>query len=193
MARPFLALGHKLLAAAATLLALTAGAGAAAVFPRTTTTTPTQDTYVANGDFECGLAPWVVQVPDTEANYSIAAPGHASSSSFQVQFAPPARSPEKGVSARIISPPVRVVPGVPYRLTFWTWFNNPQAGFIGVQFNNLAYYTIDATDHGWGGDFTLNTVDYTPTNDTVTIKFEFLFNPVPSLDRIDYITFAPVQ
>ncbi|KAI1162008.1 hypothetical protein F5B18DRAFT_662741 [Nemania serpens] len=192
MARLSLALGHKLLAAA-TLLALAAGAGASVALPRATTTTPTQDTYVANGDFECGLTPWVVQVPDTAANYTLAAPGHGSSTSFQVRFAPPARSAQFGVSARIISAPVRVIPNVPYRLTFWTYFDNQQAGFVGVQFNNVARYTIDATDHGWGGDFTLNTVDYTPTNDTVTIKFEFLFNPVASLDRIDSITFAPVQ
>jgi hypothetical protein len=98
------------------------------------------------------------------------------------------------VSARIISAPVHVTPNVPYRLTFWTYFDNRQAGFIGVMFNDQAYYTIDATDHGWGGDFTLNTVNYTPTTDTVTVKFEFLFggaNGASSLDRVDSVTFAP--
>ncbi|KAI1113994.1 hypothetical protein F5Y14DRAFT_194105 [Nemania sp. NC0429] len=187
MARLSLTLGNKLLVA---ILALAAGAGASAVLPPRTT--PTQDTYVANGDFECGLTPWVVQVPDAAASYSVAAPGHGSSNSFQVRFAPPARSPQLGVSARIVSAPVRVVPGTPYRLTFWTYFDNQQAGFVGVQFNDVARYTIDAGDHGWGGDFTLNTVDYTPTTDTVTIKFEFLFGSTASLDRIDTVTFAPV-
>ncbi len=86
-----------------------------------------------------------------------------------------------------------MVPNAPYQLTFWTYFDNRNAGFIGVMFNNVAYYTIDATDHGFGGDFTLNTVNYTPTNNTVTIKFEFLFGSVTSLDRIDSVTFAPVQ
>ncbi|KAI0435902.1 hypothetical protein F4803DRAFT_544043 [Xylaria telfairii] len=162
----------------------------------TRTTTPTQDYFVPNGDFECGLTPWIVQVPDSAITYSVAGPGYASSNSFQVKFTPPSARTESGVSARIISAPVRVVPNVPYQLSFWTYFDNAKAGFIGVQFNNVPKYTIDATDHGYGGNFTLNTVNYTPTNDTVAIKFEYLFggsSGVASLDRIDRITFAPVQ
>ncbi|KAI0405322.1 hypothetical protein F4802DRAFT_597450 [Xylaria palmicola] len=160
------------------------------------TTTPTQDYFVPNGDFECGLTPWIVQVPDSAISYLVGAPGYTSSNSFQVRFTPPSSSTQSGVSARIISSPVRVVPNVPYQLTFWTYFDNARAGFIGVQLNDVPVYTIDATDHGWGGSFTLNTVNYTPTSDTVTIKFEYLFggaNGVASLDRIDHIVFAPSQ
>ncbi|KAH8158044.1 hypothetical protein CIB48_g10196 [Xylaria polymorpha] len=162
----------------------------------TRTTTPTQDYFVPNGDFECGLTPWIVQVPDSAITYSVTAPGYASSNSFQVKFTPPSARTESGVSARIISAPVRVVPNVLHQLSFWTYFDNAKAGFIGVQFNNVPQYTIDATDHGYGGNFTLNTVNYTPINDTVTIKFEYLFggsSGVASLDRIDRITFSPLQ
>ncbi|KAI1741254.1 hypothetical protein F4680DRAFT_72413 [Xylaria scruposa] len=195
--------GCKLLAAAAFLI-LGASAGcnnkyctrseASALSLRTTT--PTQDYFVPSGDFECGLTPWTVQVPDSAITNFIGAPGHTSSNSFQVRFTPPSGRTESGVSARIISAPVRVIPNTPYQLTFWTYFDNVKAGFIGVQFNNNPVYTIDATDHGYGGNFTLNTVNYTPKNDTVTIKFEYLFggaSAVASLDRIDSVTFAPVQ
>ncbi|KAI0539597.1 hypothetical protein GGR58DRAFT_500038 [Xylaria digitata] len=154
--------------------------------------TPAQDYFVPNGDFECGLTPWVVEIPDAAASYFVATPGHTSGNSFQVRFTPPTRGKELGVSARVISTPVRVVPNVLYRLTFWTYFDNQYAGFIGVKFNDVAWYTVDATDHGWGGNFTLNTVDYTPTSETVAVKFECLFGSIASLDRIDGVTFAPV-
>ncbi|KAI8630807.1 hypothetical protein F5Y19DRAFT_34333 [Xylariaceae sp. FL1651] len=162
--------------------------------PTTSTcSTPVQPNVIPNGGFECGLAPWTVQVPDPAASYFIGAPGYLSSNSFQVQFTPPARTPELGVSARIISAPVSVQPNVPYQLTFWTYFDNLDAGFIGVMFNDVPYYTIDAGDHG-SGAFTLNTVNYTPTNATVTVKFEFLYTPtVAALDRIDSVTFAPIN
>jgi hypothetical protein len=141
----------------------------------------------------------VVQVPDGAVTWAVATPGFSSSTShsFQAHFVPPSTNTEFGVSARIISAPVAVTPNVPYTLTFWTNFDNQYAGFIGVMFNDVAYYTIDATDHGWGGStFTLNTVAYTPTTSTVTIKFEFLFggsSGVNSLDRIDGVTFAPAS
>ncbi|TGJ87839.1 hypothetical protein E0Z10_g913 [Xylaria hypoxylon] len=202
-----LSFGRKLLAAAM-LLAFTVSAGCngdkcyraetstlskVTATARSTSSTLTQDYFVPNGDFECGLTPWTVEVPDAAASYFLGAPGHTTSNSFQVRFTPPTRGTQFGVSARIISAPVRVVPNVAYRLNFWTYFDNQNAGFIGVKFNGVARYTIDATDHGWGGDFTSNTVDYTPTNETVTITFEYLFVSTASLDRIDSVVFAPVQ
>lgn len=174
--------------------------------PTTTTTTttttktttsnscpiPTQPHAIQNGDFECGLAPWTVQVPDPAASYLIGSPGHTSPNSFQVRFTPPTGGKDLGVSARIISAPVQVTPNVPYRLTFWTYFDNGDAGFVGVMLNDVPVYTIDARDHGFGGGFTLNTVDYTPTSSAVTVKFEFLYNDVLSLDRIDGVSFVPL-
>jgi hypothetical protein len=147
---------------------------------------------VSNGDFESGLTSWTVQVPDAAATYFVGSPAHTGTKSFQVHFTPPSQGKELGVSARIISAPVAVQRNVPYKLTFWTYFDNASAGFIGVQLNGQPQYTIDATDHGWGGAFTLNTVNYTPTTDTVTITFEYLFGSINSLDRIDSVTFAPV-
>ncbi|KAJ8120117.1 hypothetical protein ONZ43_g3095 [Nemania bipapillata] len=146
---------------------------------------------ISNGDFECGFAPWTVQVPDPAANYYVGTPSYSGSYSFQVHFTPPAVSPQYGVSARIISAAATVQPNVPYVLNFWTWFDNGDAGFIGVMINDVAIYTIDARDHGYNGPFTNNTLTYTPTTSSVTLKFEFLFGNVASWDRIDDVTFVP--
>jgi hypothetical protein len=135
-----------------------------------------------------------VQIPDAAAGYSIIPLGHTGNNSFQMKFVPPSRGTELGASGRIISAPVTVEPNVPYQLTFWTSFDNGDAGFIGVMFNDVPQYTIDARDHGFGPNFfTVNTVDYTPSADTVTVKFEFLFGNVPSVDIIDTVTFAPLH
>ncbi|KAI1132602.1 hypothetical protein F5Y10DRAFT_292980 [Nemania abortiva] len=160
-----------------------------------TRTCPASTTYnvISNGDFECGYTSWTVQIPDAAANYYIATPGYTGNYSFQVHFTPPSISTEYGVSARIISDPAPVQPNVPYQLTFWTYFDNGDAGFIGVMINDVALYTIDARDHGYGGPFTLNTINYTPTTNTATIKFEFLFGSVASLDRIDSVTLEPLS
>ncbi|KAI1203377.1 hypothetical protein F5X97DRAFT_130500 [Nemania serpens] len=149
-----------------------------------------------NGDFECGLAPWFVEVPDQAIRFSVGAPGHTGNSSLQVNFTPPSGRTQSGISVRLISTPVRVVPNVAYRLSFWTWFDNAEAGYIDVTFNEVPVYVVNSTDHGYGGDFTPNTVEYIPTTDTVTIKFEYSFSANrlnPNIDRIDSITFEPVQ
>lgn len=88
------------------------------------------------------------------------------------------------------------MPNIAYRLSFWTWFDNAKAGYIDVLFNDMPIYVVNSTDHGYGGDFTPNAVDYIPTTDTAKITFEYsfsanLFNP--NIDRIDSITLEPVQ
>ncbi|KAI1116385.1 hypothetical protein F5Y14DRAFT_81096 [Nemania sp. NC0429] len=149
-----------------------------------------------NGDFECGIAPWTVIVPDQAITYSVGAPAHTGSNSLQVNFTPPSGRTQSGISVRLVSAPVRVVPNVAYQLTFWTWFDNAEAGYIDVTFNEVSVYVVNATDHGYGGDFRFNTIDYIPTTDTVIIKFEYSFSENllnPNIDRIDSITLEPVQ
>ncbi|KAJ2984429.1 hypothetical protein NUW58_g6062 [Xylaria curta] len=147
---------------------------------------------VSNGGFESGLAPWTVVVPDSGITYFVGAPAQAGSNSFQVRLTPSGGNTEFGVSARLISAPIAVQPNVPYKLSFWTNFDNADAGFIGVQINDVPKRTVDARDHGYGGNtFALTEVLYTPTTTSVTIKFEYLFGNHAGLDRIDSIVFAP--
>lgn len=147
-----------------------------------------------NGDFECGLPPWTVQVPDTSATYSITSPGNTGSNAFEVDLIAPPATPQLGVNARIISPALAVIPNTKYRLTFWANFNDLQCGFIGVQINDQPIFTVDATDHGAAsiGTWTVNSVDFTSATAAVTIKLEYLLGPALCHVKTDTISFVPV-
>lgn len=111
--------------------------------------------------------------------------------SFEVDFHGPAPRPELGVSARITSQSVPVTPGVSYLLEFYTFFDNLDAGFVGVMFNGVPVRTVDARDNGWGA-WHGNQLTWTPASGVTTaaITFEFLFvSTVSSVDKIDSIVF----
>jgi hypothetical protein len=147
-----------------------------------------------DGEFECGLGSWTAQIPDAAATASINS-GNAfiGNKAFQVVFNPPPQTPQLGVSARIVSKKITVIPGTTYLLQFYTFFDNLNAGFIGVQINDQSLYTVDAADKGFGF-YHLNEVVWQPAAGvkSATIKFEFLFGNGPhSVDRIDSIVFQP--
>jgi hypothetical protein len=164
--------------------------------PTCSTSTPPCPTptvgVVPNGDFECGIASWTPAVPDTAAAWKISSPGATGSSAFEADLLRAPETPELGVSVRVTSATVAVTPGVPYTLTFNSWFDDLLSGFIGVMVNDSPIYTVDATDKG-AGAWHLNTVSYTPTTSTVNIRFEFLYGAqhVPSVQKIDTVVFAP--
>jgi hypothetical protein len=143
---------------------------------------------VPNGDFECGLLDWTLQVPDSSARTSISVESHTWSYAFEVDLLQPAKTTELGVSARIISKPVPVEDGTGYELRFWTYFDGPDNGFIGVTINGGFGYAVDARDKGWGA-WHENIVNYKADSSTAIIKFEFLFGmAVKGIDRLDTIT-----
>ncbi|KAK3328108.1 hypothetical protein B0T19DRAFT_183022 [Cercophora scortea] len=159
----------------------------------TTSTAPACPTATppVNGDFECGgLAPWTLQVPDPSASGAVTQPGNTGSFAFEVDLHAAPANTELGVSARIISAPFAVVPNAAYTLTFWTFFDKIDNGFIGVMVNGQPIWTVDAGDLGFGA-FHKSTVPVTPTTSTVTLTFEFLFGSVSqAVDRIDSISFV---
>ncbi|KAH8666019.1 hypothetical protein BGZ60DRAFT_432182 [Tricladium varicosporioides] len=147
-----------------------------------------------DGEFECGLGSWTVQTPDSAATASVKS-GNAfiGDKAFEVVFSPPPKTPQLGVSTRLISKKLEVTPGTTYLLQFYTFFDNGDAGFIGLQINDQPLYTIDARDKGFG-HYNLNEVIWKPADGvkSATIKFEFLFGSGPlSVDRIDSIVFQP--
>ncbi|KAK3685306.1 hypothetical protein B0T22DRAFT_517330 [Podospora appendiculata] len=166
---------------------------ACACGPTCTTTTPACPTATppVNGDFECGgLAPWTLQVPDPSASGAVTSPGNTGAFAFEVDLHAAPATTELGVSARIISAPFAVVPGAAYTLTFWTFFDQVDNGFIGVMVNGQPIWTVDAGDLGFGA-FHKSTVPVTPTTASVTLTFEFLFGAVSqAVDRIDSISFV---
>ncbi|KAB5540336.1 hypothetical protein GE09DRAFT_1225788 [Coniochaeta sp. 2T2.1] len=165
--------------------------------PTTTPTppcpTPTSGNVIPNADFECGIACWIPEVPDSAATWKISSPGAAGSdSAFEADLLQYPATPELGVSVRVTSAEVAVTPGVEYRLTFNSWFDHIDSGFIGVMVNEAPIYTVDAADKG-AGDWHLNTVAYTPTTSTVRLRFEFLFGNqhAPGVQKVDSVVFAP--
>jgi hypothetical protein len=149
-----------------------------------------------DGEFECGLGSWTTEKPDPAATISIAtgkSTADIGEKAFQVSFSPPPQNAPLGVSARLISKQLTVVPGTAYYLQFFTFFDNTSAGFIGVMINDVPVYTIDASDKGAGFYFP-NDVVWTPAAGvrSAVIKFEFLFGNGPaSVDRIDSVVFQP--
>lgn len=148
-----------------------------------------------NGDFECGVGSWTVEVPDPAATAGVVeGGGFISGRVFEVDFHYPAVHTELGVSARVWSKLLPVTPGWTYKLTFYTWFSSGSEGFVGVRINEgAAGMTVDAQDHYPLGVYHANEVLWTvPAGvTTATVKFEFLFGAT-SVNRIDGITFQPV-
>ncbi|KAK3326096.1 hypothetical protein B0H66DRAFT_550069 [Apodospora peruviana] len=164
----------------------------------TTTTLPcptvTPGSLLPNGDFECGLAPWKTEVPDSSASAGVTTPGNTGTHSFEVVLSAPPATPQLGVSARVISATVPVEVGATYTLTFYTNFSDFGNGFIGVMANGSPIYTIDAGDNGAGvGFYSKNTVSYTASTSSVYFTFEFLFGTTSAgIDRIDTISLVKV-
>jgi hypothetical protein len=130
------------------------------------------------------------QIPDTSARAFIGAPGNTLSHAFEVDLVRASNHTELGVSARITSDPIPVTFGHNYTLRYWTFFNGPDNGFVGLMINNKPYKTTDARDLGWGA-FHFNEFNWTATAPAAEIRFEFLFGPAGSVDKIDTITFLP--
>ncbi|KAK7990163.1 hypothetical protein PG989_010478 [Apiospora arundinis] len=130
------------------------------------------------------------------SDFDSAADAHTGTHAFEVTlFATPATRPEQGVNARITSPQVAVARNVPYKLTFWLRFSDLRCGFVGVMVNDQPIWTVDATDHGAAsvGTWTLNQVDYTPTTDSVRVKFEYILGPALCNVRLDTVSLAPLH
>jgi hypothetical protein len=149
------------------------------------------------GDFECGIAPWTSQVPDPAATVIVSSPGFTGNEALEVDFNPPSVTTEENISARIISPPIPVTPGTEYLLNWYTWFNNLDAGFIGVIINDVSLWTVDARDHGdvaatWNDNQFSWTAGAGVTSATIQFEFDFIpsSDSINSVDKIDDITFT---
>ncbi|OHE96300.1 hypothetical protein CORC01_08372 [Colletotrichum orchidophilum] len=161
----------------------------------TPTPTPTPcaasgSSLVANGDFECGIAPWIVQNLDQFARAGVTSKfAHTGQHSFESRLLYDRSLQNPAVSVRLSSPVISVQPNVPYRLTFWSYFDNHAAGFIGIQFNGEPKRTLDAGDGAGWGVWKSFSVDYTPLTDKLDFTLEFLYGRVASVVRVDGIVF----
>ncbi|KAK1675820.1 hypothetical protein BDP55DRAFT_632002 [Colletotrichum godetiae] len=149
---------------------------------------------LTNSDFECGIAPWIVQNLDRYARVGVtSAASHTGTHAFESRLLYDRNSQDPVVSVRLSTPVFSVQPGVPYKLIFWSYFDNQAAGFIGIQFNGEPKRTLDAGDLGGWGVWKVFEVEYTPVTDKLDITLEFLYGRVASVVRVDGVEFGPLH
>ncbi|KAI3558762.1 hypothetical protein CABS03_11472 [Colletotrichum abscissum] len=152
---------------------------------------PSGPNLLTNGDFECGIGPWIVQNLDQNARVGVtSAASHTGTHSFESRLLYDRNSQDPVVSARLSTPVFSVQPGVPCKLRFWSYFDNQAAGFIGIQFNGEPKRTLDAGDAGGWGIWKVFEVEYTPVTDKLDITLEFLYGRVASVVRVDGVEFG---
>lgn len=111
-----------------------------------------------DGEFECGLGGWSQQVPDPgctagaistdgliPTNQGLGAFGQYAWQAISPTAPNPANQ-QQGVSARVISPALPVIPGKTYLLAFTAYFSARGIGFLGVKINDNPVMTRDPAD-----------------------------------------------
>ncbi|KAL8782584.1 MAG: hypothetical protein Q9213_005262 [Squamulea squamosa] len=160
----------------------------------TPTCTPTNNynEAVANGGFECGLAPWVA-VDQVNTKHAITSPGDNSAFAYEFDQVGP-KVPEADMNPSAVYQDIRLVNGIPYNLRFRTYFDKctQGEGFVGVMINRQPVYTVDACDKG-AGTFKDNLVQFTATADQTNLRFEFLTNENPAVFKIDNVSVMPLH
>ncbi|KAK1953680.1 hypothetical protein LY78DRAFT_664304 [Colletotrichum sublineola] len=156
----------------------------------TPTPCPAYGGLLANGDFECGISPWTVEVPDAGASTTITpSSSNSGGRSFEAKLLQDRPRQEPVLSVSASSNIFSVEPNVPCKLTFALWFDNMDAGFVGIKFNGAPVRTVDARDGAGWGVWKSVSIDYTPSSDRLQVKFEFLYGRVASVVRLDSVVF----
>lgn len=142
-----------------------------------------------NGDFECGsLYPWRALVTKG-TTYALTSPGFTGSFAFEVDQNAPLDG--VGIGEAILAQLFYITPGTQYVLTFDTFFNVANGGFIGVKFNGAPQYTVDAGDKPGPGVWNSNTISFTATTGQYLLEFEFLFGTSSVVAKIDNVVLSP--
>ena len=160
--------------------------------PKCTPSAPVNDA-VRNGDFECGLAPWVAE-DISGTKHSTGSPGDASKFAYQFNQVGPI-SPDKNTHPAAVSQDLVTVTNVPYNLKFRTYFDKctSQEGFVGVMINRQAVKTVDACDNPGAGVFKDNLIQFTASTDRTNLRFEFLIGENPATVKIDNVSVVPLH
>jgi hypothetical protein len=153
------------------------------------TCTPTPYEQFQNGDFECGsLYPWRALVTEG-TTYALTSPGSTGAFAFEVDQNAPLDS--VGIGEAILAQLFYITPGTQYVLTFDTFFNVGNGGFIGVKFNGAPKYTVDASDNLRPGVWNSNTISFTATTGQYFLEFEFMFGTSSVVAKIDNVILSP--
>ncbi|KAL8791025.1 MAG: hypothetical protein Q9195_006099, partial [Heterodermia aff. obscurata] len=157
------------------------------------TCTPKQsfNDAVINGDFECGLPPWVAQ-DIAGTSHAVTSPGDASNFAYEFDQIGPV-SPTANQNPASLSQSLITQGGVPYTLSFRSYFDKctGSEGFIGVKINGQPVYTVDACD-GTAGVFNSNVYQFFAAGGD-TLRFEFLIGENPATVKIDNVSVVPLH
>ncbi|KAK2000338.1 hypothetical protein LX36DRAFT_668838 [Colletotrichum falcatum] len=139
---------------------------------RSAAPTPMPTPCPAYGGFGCGLSPWAVEVPDSNASTTITyLSSDSGRRSLEAKLLKGRPLQESVLSVGISSGVFSVRPNVPGKLTFALWLDNMDARFVGVKFNGTPLRTVDARDGvGWGVWKAL-LVNYTPSSYRLQVTF----------------------
>ncbi len=149
---------------------------------------PTPSQTFQNGGFECGISPWRALVAHG-TTYALTSPGKSGSFAFEVDQTGPIDG--VGLGQATLSQLIYITQGTQYVLTFDTFFNSGNAGFIGVKFNGQPQSTVDARDHLGPGVWNSNTITFTATTGQYILEFEFLFGSSNVVAKIDNVNLTP--
>src|SRR5204863_6551246 len=151
--------------------------------PPATCTSPPYDIF-QNGGFECGLYPWRA-LTTQGTTYALTSPGYVGSFAFQVNQNGPLDT--VGLGQASLQQLFYLTTGTQYTLNFHTFWSASGGGFIGVKFNDVPKYTVNAGDHGGPGVWNLNTIPFTATTGQHLFEFEFLFGSTGVFAKIDNV------
>jgi len=169
-----------------TVTATVTSAGSSTTATNSCATRDPANSIVMNGGFECGIAPWQQQIISV-ATQGLTSPGHNSQFAYEFnQTGPPNISGTVPVPA--ISQTLKVVTGQTYTVSFDTFITDSFSGFVGVKFNGLAYWTVDAEDHLGPGVWNTNSFTYTVVSTPLTLTFEILAGYVGAQFIIDNVS-----
>ncbi|MCJ1250048.1 hypothetical protein MMC30_007274 [Trapelia coarctata] len=159
----------------------------------TTTTTastcaPTPYEVFQNGGFECGIYPWRALVTHG-TTYTLTSPGNTGNFAFEVDQN--AALDGVGLGEANLQQLIYITPGTQYTLSFDSFFDVGNGGFIGVKFNGQPQYTVDASDKLGPGVWNSNTIVFTATTGQYLIEFEFLFGTSNVVAKLDNINLTP--
>jgi hypothetical protein len=149
---------------------------------------PTPYETFQNGDFECGLYPWRALVTEG-TTYALTSPGYTGSFAFEVDQNAPLDG--VGIGEASLQQLFYITPETTYLLTFDTFFNVGNGGFIGVKFNGVPQYTVDASDKLGPGVWNSNSISFTATAGQYLLEFEFVFGTSSVVTKIDNVVLTP--
>lgn len=121
--------------------------------------------------------------------YALTSPGNTGNFAFEVDQN--AALDGVGLGQATLLQLIYITPGTHYTLTFDSYFDVANGGFIGVKFNGQPQYTVDASDKLGPGVWNSNVITFVAATGQYLLEFEFLFGASKVVAKLDNINLTP--